>query len=85
MNRFVLALISSITLSLREFAVKKAGKELSSVFMSWAIKEGDMSKTIPMLCFIPVVQQFVTSVLVNENLSLTGSARAFAVRHVMRL
>ncbi len=119
MNWFVLALISSITLSLREVAVKKAGKELPSVFMSWglsffmflvflilnvvflnthtitieftgvliiaaifdslatilyflAIKKGDLSKTIPMLCFIPVVQLFVTPVLVHENLSVTG-------------
>lgn len=119
MNWFIFALISSITLSLREFAVKKAGKELSSVFMSWglnffmfliilsinviflnyhtitisfawvlivaaildslatvlylwAIKNGDLSKIIPMLCFIPVVQLFVTPVLVHENLSLIG-------------
>ena len=31
-----------------------------------------MSKIIPMLCFIPVVQLFVTPVLVHENLSLIG-------------
>ena len=126
MNWFVLALISSITLSLREFAVKKAGKELSSVFMSWglnffmfliilalniaflnyhtitisfvgiliiaaildslatvlylwAIKTGDLSKTIPMLCFIPVVQLFVTPVLVHENLSLIGISGVLVV------
>ena len=126
MNWFVLALISSITLSLREFAVKKAGKELSSVFMSWgmtffmfliilalnvfflnyhtitisfigvliiaaildslatilylkAIKEGDLSKTIPMLCFIPVVQMFVTPILVHENLSLIGISGVLVV------
>ena len=119
MNWFVLALISSITLSLREFAVKKAGRELSSAFMSWgmnffiflillalnviflnyhaitlsflwvltiaaimdslatvlylwAIKNGDLSKIIPMLCFIPVVQLFVTPVLIHENLSVIG-------------
>lgn len=119
MNWFVLALISSITLSLREFAVKKAGRELSSAFMSWgmsflmfliilalnvvflnyhtitlsfvwvliiaamldslatvlylgAIKTGKLSKVIPMLCFIPVVQLFVTPVLVHENLSIIG-------------
>jgi drug/metabolite transporter (DMT)-like permease len=126
MNWFVLALISSITLSLREFAVKKAGKELSSVFMSWglnffmfliilalnviflnyhtitisfvwvlmmaaildslatvlylwAIKNGDLSKSIPMLCFIPVVQLFVTPVLIHENLSLIGISGVLVV------
>ena len=119
MNWFVLALISSIALSLREFSVKQIGQELSSVFLSWAlnffmfliflvlnlaylnyhaitlsfitvliiaaildslatvlyllaIKTGDLSKTIPMLCFIPVVQLFVTPVLIHENLSLIG-------------
>ena len=126
MNWFVLALISSVTLSLREFAVKRAGKELSSAFMSWglnffmfliifslniiylnshdvtlsfvrvliiaatldslatlmylsAIKNGDLSKIIPMLCFIPVVQVFVTPVLVHENLSLTGISGVMVV------
>lgn len=119
MNWFVLALISSITLSLREYFVKRNSKDLSPVFLSWgmnllmfitffifyivlrnewdittqyaaivliaavldtaamilylwAIQAGDLSKTIPMLCFIPVVQLFVTPVLVNENLSLPG-------------
>lgn len=119
MNWFILALISSITLSIRELSVKKAGKDLPSAVMSWglnlfmffiilvlnlcylnyhaitlsfarvlilaaildslatllylsAIKNGDLSKIIPMLCFIPVVQLFVTPILVNENLSLTG-------------
>jgi uncharacterized membrane protein len=119
MNWFILALISSMTLSLREFAVKRSPKAVSSAFMSWginmfmffiflcmslvyrnacmitpsyvkiliiaaimdamatllylsAIKHGSLSKTIPMLCFIPVVQLFVTPVLVHENLSLTG-------------
>ena len=126
MNWFVFALISSITLSLREFVVKKAGKELSSVFMSWglnffmfliilsinviflnyhaitisfacilivaaildslatvlylwAIKNGDLSKIIPMLCFIPVVQLFVTPVLVHENLSVIGISGVLVV------
>ena len=126
MNWFILALISSITLSLREFAIKKAGKDISSVLMSfgmsffmflfilvlnivflnyhtitlsfigvliiaavldsvatviylWAIKEGDLSKTIPMLCFIPVVQLFVTPVLISENLSLIGIAGVLVV------
>jgi len=126
MNWFFLALISSITLSIREFAVKKAGKKLSSVFMSWglnffmfliilalniillnhhaftvsfawvliiaaildslatvlylwAIKEGDLSKIIPMLCFIPVVQLFVTPVLIHENLSLIGISGVMVV------
>ena len=126
MNWFVLALISSIFLSLREFAVKKAGKKLSSAFMSWgltffmfliilvlniiflnyhtvtvsfawvlviaavldslamvlylwAIKKGDLSKTIPMLCFIPVVQLFVTPVLIHENLSLIGISGVLVV------
>ncbi len=126
MNWFILALISSITLSLREFAVKKAGKNLSSAFMSWglnffmfliiltlnvifmnyhtitisfvwvliiaaildslatvlylwAIKEGDLSKTIPMLCFIPVVQLFVTPVLVHEKLSVIGISGVLVV------
>ncbi len=119
MNWFVLALISSITLSLREFSVKKAGKKMPSAVMSWglnffmfliilainiiyknyftltgsflkvlilaafldalatilylsAIKRGDLSKIIPMLCFIPVVQLFVTPILVNETLSVAG-------------
>ncbi len=126
MNWFVLALISSITLSLREVAVKKTGKNIPSVFMSWgisffmflvffvlncfflnyhtitlqftgvvfiaaifdsvatllyflAIKEGDLTKTIPMLCFIPVVQLFVTPVLVHENLSLIGISGVLVV------
>ncbi|MCD4675447.1 MAG: DMT family transporter [Desulfobacula sp.] len=126
MNWFVFALISSITLSLREFAIKKAGKELSSAFMSWglnffmfliilslnviflnyhtitisfirvliiaaildslatvlylwAIKNGDLSKTIPMLCFIPVIQLFVTPVLVHENLSINGISGVLVV------
>jgi len=126
MNWFVLALISSITLSLREFAAKNSGKEIPSVFMSWglsflmflvflilnvvflnyhaitlqftgvliiaaifdslatilyflAIKKGDLSKTIPMLCFIPVVQLFVTPVLVHENLSLIGTSGVLLV------
>ena len=120
MNWFVFTLISSISLSLRELSAKKAGRALSSAYMSWginffvfliflgitlvssrtepanistflkvlvlaaildslatllylsAIKHGDLSKTIPMLCFIPVVQLFVTPVLVHENLSLAG-------------
>jgi|APSaa5957512622_1039677.scaffolds.fasta_scaffold77755_2 uncharacterized membrane protein len=37
-----------------------------------AIKNGDLSKTVPMLCFIPVIQLFVTPVLIDENLSFTG-------------
>ncbi|MCP3873656.1 MAG: DMT family transporter [Desulfobacteraceae bacterium] len=119
MNWFVLALISSITLSLREWIVKRSGKEISSALMSWglnffmfiiilciniafsnyhditlsyakilimaaildslaallylsAIKNGELSKVIPMLCFIPVVQLFVTPILIHENLSLIG-------------
>jgi uncharacterized membrane protein len=119
MNWFVFTLISSIALSLRELSAKKAGRSLSSAYMSWginffvfllflgltlfssrtepvtgtflkvlvlaaimdslaallylsAIKHGDLSKTIPMLCFIPVVQLFVTPALVHENLSLPG-------------
>lgn len=126
MNWFVLTLISSIVLSLRELSVKKAGRELSSAYMSWglnffmflmilgmlllfekavpvtrrflkilvlaavmdavavrlylrAIKYGNLSKTIPMLCFIPVVQLFVTPVLVRENLSLPGIAGVLVV------
>ncbi len=126
MNWLVLALISSITLSLREFAVKRVGSRLPSGFMSWglnffmfliilglntfylnfhtitfsfarvlilaalmdslatllylsAIKNGDLSKIIPMLCFIPVVQLFVTPILVHENLSLTGIAGVMVV------
>jgi uncharacterized membrane protein len=119
MNWFVLTLISSMTLSLRELSAKKAGRTLSSAYLSWglnsfmfltflgitfllgravpvtdeflkilvmaavldavatlfyisAIKHGDLSKTVPMLCFIPVVQLFVTPVLVHETLSLPG-------------
>lgn len=119
MNWLALALISSITLSFRELFIKKNGKAVSPLFMSWglnffsfciillinigcrnlhsvtpsflialfsatvldsiatilylyAIKTGDLSKTIPMLCFIPVVQLFVAPVLVQENLSLIG-------------
>ncbi len=119
MNWFILGLISSITLSFREFFVKKNGKDISPMFMSWglnsimfliilalnivlsnyhsmtssfvrvlilasildalatilylwAIKSGDLSKTIPMLCFTPLVQLFVTPVLVHESLSWTG-------------
>ena len=126
MNWFVLTLISSVTLSLRELSVKKEGRELSSAYMSWglnffmfliilgltilfsravpvtvaflkilvlaavldavatllylaAIKHGDLSKTIPMLCFIPVVQLFVTPVLVQENLSFPGIAGVLVV------
>ncbi|MBU8849358.1 MAG: DMT family transporter [Desulfobacterales bacterium] len=126
MNWFVIALISAVTLSLREFVVKKAGKDLSSAFMSWglnffmfliilalniiflnyhaitisfvgvliiaaildslatvlylwAIKEGDLSKVIPMLCFIPVVQLFVTPILIHENLSLIGVSGVLTV------
>lgn len=126
MNWFVLALISSITLSLREFAVKKTGKDISSAFMSWginfftfliilvfnlvglnyqtitlsfvkililaaimdslatvlyfwAIKNGDLSKTIPMLCFIPVVQLFVTPILIHENLTVIGISGVLVV------
>lgn len=119
MNWFVLTLISSVALSLRELSVKRSGRDLSAAYMSWglnffmfwmflvmmfafgqghvftlgflkilgmaavmdalatllylgAIKHGDLSKTIPMLCFIPVVQLFVTPVLVRENLSFPG-------------
>ncbi len=126
MNWFVMALISSVALSLRELSLKKAGKGLSTAYLSWslnfftffmmlgimilsrnshsftwpflrilllaavmdtmatllylgAIKQGDLSKTIPMLCFIPVVQLFVTPVLVNENLSITGMAGVLVV------
>ncbi|MBU0971664.1 MAG: DMT family transporter [Proteobacteria bacterium] len=125
-NWFVLTLISSVALSLRELSVKKAGSGLSSAYMSWglnffmflmilgitllfgrtvsvsgeflkilvlaaimdaaatllylsAIKHGDLSKTIPMLCFIPVVQLFVTPVLVHENLSFPGMAGVLVV------
>lgn len=45
---------------------------LATVLYLSAIKKGDLSKTIPMLCFIPVVQLFVTPVLVNESLSIPG-------------
>jgi drug/metabolite transporter (DMT)-like permease len=126
MNWFVLALISSIALSLRESVVKKQGASVSPVFMSWglnffsfliiltiniirlnwhpvtagflvilfcaaildslatvlyfwAIKSGNLSKTIPMLCFIPVVQLFVTPVLIHENLSASGVAGVLVV------
>ncbi len=37
-----------------------------------SIKFGDLSKTIPMLCFIPVVQLFVTPALIEERLTFTG-------------
>ncbi len=126
MNWFILTLISSIFLSLRELSVKRAGRELSSAYMSWglnffmflillgitllfrrtvpvtgeflkililaaildsmatllylsAIKHGNLSKTIPMLCFIPVVQLFVTPVLVKESLSLPGMTGVIVV------
>ncbi len=126
MNWFVLTLISSVALSLRELSVKRAGRDLSAAYMSWglnffmflmfliimlmfhqghdftlgflkivlaagvmdtlatlfylgAIKQGDLSKTIPMLCFIPVVQLFVTPVLVHENLSLPGMGGVLVV------
>lgn len=126
MNWFVLALFSSITLSLRESFVKSKGKAISPMFMSWgmnlimfviilvitaitsnfcpitpsfaliliiaavldsmasvlyfsAIHGGDLSKTVPMLCFIPVVQLFVTPVLVQENLSAAGIAGVLIV------
>lgn len=126
MNWFVLTLISSIALSLRELSVKRSGRDLSAAYMSWglnffmflmflilmlvfhqghfftlpflkvlgvaavmdalatllylgAIKHGDLSKIIPMLCFIPVVQLFVTPVLVQENLSLPGMAGVLVV------
>jgi uncharacterized membrane protein len=126
MNWFVLTLISSMTLSLRELSAKKAGRTLSSAYLSWglnsfmfliflgitlllgravpvtgeflkilvmaavldavatlfyisAIKHGDLSKTVPMLCFIPVVQLFVTPVLVHETLSLPGVAGVLVV------
>ncbi len=119
MNWFTLSLISSITLSLREFSAKRAGGKIPSAVMSFgmnffmfliilllnilfqnhqpftprfagilitaaildslatlmylsAIKNGDLSKIIPMLCFIPVTQLFVTPVLIHENLSATG-------------
>ena len=126
MNWFVLALISSITLSLREFFIKKNSGGISSTFMSWAmnfinfflflalnivsgnqhpitgsffgvlitaafmdslamvlylwaIKNGQLSRIIPMLCFIPVVQLFVAPFLVKENLSLAGAAGVLIV------
>lgn len=126
MNWFILALISSITLSLRELSFKRSGTRLSAAYMSWgiylftfilflglsfllrniyfptpsfylvvigaalmdtaatllylsAIRQGDLSKTIPMLCFIPVVQLFVTPVLVQENLSWPGIAGVLTV------
>ncbi len=126
MNWFVLALISSLTLSMRELVVKKYGKDVSSALMSWglsffmflfflavnvicsnyhkitlpyakvlilaamldslasvlylsAIKKGNLSKIIPMLCFIPVVQLFAMPVLVNENLSAIGTAGVLVV------
>ncbi len=119
MNWFILTLISSITLSLREFSVKRAARKIPSAFMSFginfsmflfflflnilfknthevtpvfagivffaavldslatllylsAIKNGDLSKIIPMLCFVPVIQLFVTPFLIHENLSLVG-------------
>lgn len=119
MNWFSMTLISSITLSLREFFAKQAGGKIPSAVMSFgmnffmfliiltlnvasanrqaltprfvwvllaaaildslanllylsAIKGGNLSKIIPMLCFIPVIQVFVTPVLIHENLSATG-------------
>lgn len=119
MNWFILTLISSITLSLREFSAKRAGGKIPSAVMSFgmnffmfliilvlniillnhhpvtlrfagilvaaaildslatmlylsAIKTGDLSKIIPMLCFIPVIQLFVTPILIHENLSVIG-------------
>ena len=113
------ALISSVFITLREFTVKKTGKEMPVAFLSWgmnlvmfiiflgvslalgnwpepdvvffkslalasvldalamilylsAIKSGDLSTSIPMLCFIPVVQLFVTPILVHEQLTWTG-------------
>ena len=121
MNWFVFSLISSITLSLREFSVKRAGKNIPSAVMSFgmnffmfliilvlnvlsrnyhpltphfagilmtaaildslatllylsSIKTGDLSKIIPMLCFIPVIQ-----VLIHENLSAIGMMGVFTV------
>lgn len=52
---------------------------LATILYIKAIKNGDLSKTIPMLCFVPVVQLFVTPVLVNENLSVTGMAGVLIV------
>ncbi|MCM2285049.1 MAG: DMT family transporter [Desulfobacula sp.] len=126
MNWFAFSLISSITLSLREFSVKRAGKNIPSAVMSFgmnffmfliilvlnvlsrnyhpltlhfagilitaaildslatllylsSIKTGDLSKIIPMLCFIPVIQLFVTPVLIHENLSVIGMMGVFTV------
>jgi len=44
-----------------------------------AIKNGDLSKIIPMLCFIPVTQLFVTPVLIHENLSVPGFFSSLSV------
>jgi uncharacterized membrane protein len=44
-----------------------------------SIKNGDLSKTVPMLCFIPVIQLFVTPVLIHENMSCIGIIGVFVV------
>lgn len=52
---------------------------LATLLYLSAIKNGDLSRIIPMLCFVPVIQLFVTPVLVHENLSAVGAAGVLAV------
>ncbi len=52
---------------------------LATLLYLSAIKNGDLSKTIPMLCFVPVIQLFVTPILVHENLSTAGAVGVLAV------
>ncbi len=45
---------------------------LATILYLSAIKQGNLSKVIPMLCFIPLVQLFIAPILVNETLSVPG-------------
>lgn len=52
---------------------------LAMVLYLGAIRMGNLSQSVPMLCFIPVVQVFVTPVMVHEQLTPAGIAGVLLV------
>lgn len=69
MNWFILALVSSIFLSIRELSAKNSGKYMSSAFLSWGMN-------------LFVFLMFLTTNLLvgNHHTSTSANGRGYGLR-----
>ena len=90
LNGFVFLILTAVNLALgntHPITLEFSGILLAAALMDTtaallyleAIRRGELSRTVPMLCFIPVVQLFVTPALVQEQLSWVGIAGVLLV------